>query len=118
MSTVVFISYRREDAQSTANRLHEALSKKTDIKPLLDTSAIHPGANFPESIRRFIRVADVVIVLISRNWMGRQPDGHVRIVDAKDWIHQEVYLPLFLGIPVIPVLVDNAELPKEKELPD
>ncbi|MFT5447352.1 MAG: hypothetical protein ACI9DC_002527 [Gammaproteobacteria bacterium] len=40
-----------------------------------------------------------------------------RIQHPDDWVRQEVATALELGIKVIPVIVDNAPIPKAKELP-
>jgi hypothetical protein len=57
-------------------------------------------------------------VVIGSNWLGKLPDGHVRINDADDPVRTELELALVAHIPIFPVLVEGAGMPSAAELPD
>jgi hypothetical protein len=57
-------------------------------------------------------------VVIGPNWLGRTDRGGRRRVDRpEDFVRQEVSRALASGIPVVPVLVEEASLPPADELP-
>ena len=62
---------------------------------------------------------DVVLVLIGRRYLDVTDDsGSRRLDDPDDIVRLEVEAALRRGIPVVPVLVDGASVPKRTELPE
>ncbi len=115
---MISLSYRREDSVAIAGRLYDRLQSSFGKKNVfMDFDSIPGGADFREHISRTIEESDVVIALIGPNWLG-QGDGARRIDDPADFVRLEVGLALERGIPVIPVLINQTEMPKPDLLPE
>ena len=114
----IVISYRRDDAPGTVGWLHETLCRRYGTDSIfMDINQIQASTNFRKSIGQAMRRADVVLAIIGPRWRGQRDNGTARIVESEDWVRTEVETALQLDIPVIPVLVDNAQMPSARELP-
>lgn len=108
----VFLSYRRSDAADIVRRIHAGYCRLYSPSSIfLDTQDIRAGAAFPDVLRRRVRGASVVLVVIGPLWSLE------RLRQAGDWVRQEIRLALRGGRRVIPVLVNGASLPRPKDLP-
>jgi TolB-like protein/Tfp pilus assembly protein PilF len=119
METVtIAISYRRDDSSPVTGRLYDHLQAKFGPQNVfMDIDSIRPGVDFREQINDTICRADAVVAVIGRRWLGEQPDGSRRIDDPNDFVRLEIASALKCNIPVIPVLVDDAPMPKQTKLP-
>jgi len=119
MGTVtIAISYRRDDSSPITGRLYDRLQAKFGPQNVfMDIDSIRPGTDFREQINETICRADAVVAVIGRRWLGEQPDGSCRIDDPNDFVRLEIASALKCKIPVIPVLVDDAPMPKQAKLP-
>lgn len=82
-----------------------------------DLDSIPPGADFEAEIRSAIGSCDVLLLVIGDNWLDRQADGRRRIDDDEDIVRLEVRAAIDRGIAILPVLVEDAEMPSRRELP-
>jgi hypothetical protein len=115
---MIAISYRREDSISIAGRLYDRLRTKFGKENVfMDFDSIPPGVDFREHIHRTIQRSNLVIVVIGAGWLGEQAAGPRRIDDPSDFVHLEIAYALKAQIPIVPVLVNNAQMPKPDELP-
>lgn len=121
METKVFISYRRRDSSPESASIRDRLISEQGIKKVFfDTASINPGDSWPTSIRSELLGSDVVIVVIGPNWLSisDQTSGK-RLIDRKnDWVREEVRSSLHYNKRVIPVLVRDAKIPDQKDLPE
>jgi uncharacterized protein with WD repeat len=84
----------------------------------MDVEAIRPGVDFPAEIRRAVNECDVLLVIIGPQWARAMDEqGQRRLDNPDDWVVEEIRVALQRGIPVIPVLVDGAPMPRRDELP-
>ena len=115
----IFLSYRREDSASAAGRLDDGLKERFGEDSVFrDLSSIGAGAEFPGAIHEAIGAAAVVLVMIGKRWLDvRDAAGLRRLDDPQDYVRREVEAALGLEVPVIPVLVEGAPMPREKDLP-
>jgi len=61
---------------------------------------------------------DVLLAVIGDDWLRTSGSGAAkRLDDAKDFVRIELEAALQRDIPVIPVLVRGADVPKESDLP-
>jgi hypothetical protein len=98
--------------------MHEKLTAHYGSESIFrDIDSIQPAANFRKVIGQTLRRSDLVIVLIGPRWRGPF-DGKYRIQDSHDWVRIEVETALQLDIPIIPVLIEGAAMPKSEEVPD
>lgn len=118
MSPRIFLSYRREDSSGHAGRLYDQLSERFgEAQIFRDVDTIEPGLDFAEFIHAKVSECDVLLAVIGRRWINAADAmGHRRLDDPSDWVRTEIASALQRGIRVIPVLVDGASLPKEKDL--
>jgi CHASE2 domain-containing sensor protein len=115
----IFVSYRRSDAGGFAFSLHERLLEEFGPERVfMDVDTIAPGTDFGPAIRENLDRSDLLLAVIGRDWLQAGASGSRRIDDPGDWVRTEVATALARGIPVIPVLVGGASLPKAGELPE
>lgn len=119
--TAIFISYRRKDARPYAERLWDQLKFRFgDDNIFFDQSGIESGTEFPEVIGRAIKSAEVLLVVIGPEWLSES--NQRRLFEEEDFVRQEIALGLARlaeseNILVIPVLVGDAKMPQEANLP-
>jgi hypothetical protein len=115
----VFINYRREDSGGHAGFLYDRLRQRYGPDRVFrDIDAIAPGVDYAQRIDAAIGACDAVVVLIGRDWLeARGPDGQRRLDDPDDVLRREIAAALARDILVLPVLVEGAIMPSERELP-
>ncbi|HPY42663.1 MAG TPA: toll/interleukin-1 receptor domain-containing protein, partial [Thiolinea sp.] len=115
----IFISYRRDDtgyiAGMLAERLEEAFGKRAVF---IDVDAIPLGVDFREHLNQAVTKSDLMLALIGDDWLNvKNAQGLRRLDDPADFVRIEIEAALKHQIPVIPVLVAQAVMPLENELP-
>jgi len=115
----VFISYRRDDSAGSAGRVWDRLEKEFGSGLLfMDVDAIPFGKNFVKIIRAEVSKCDVFLAVIGPKWLTvRDKQRKRRIDDANDYVRIEISTALQRDIPVVPLLLDGAQMPKANELP-
>jgi hypothetical protein len=116
----IFINYRRDDTAGVAGRLSDTLNRYFgDGRVFRDVEGIQAGANFEEVLKNTTQSADAMIVLIGRDWVTvTDAQGQRRLHDPHDWVAREIAAALEKKIPVYPVLIENAQMPRAEELPE
>jgi TIR domain len=115
----IFISYRREDSSGQAGRLYDSLSDHFGgDNVFIDLDAIGPGEDFAEVIDEALQRCDVVLVVIGNRWLAVEREGLRRLDDPNDYLRIEIEHSLSRAPRVIPVLVQDAEMPSSRALPD
>jgi hypothetical protein len=115
----IFISYRRSDTQMAAGRLRDALVNRFGPASVFrDKEAIRPGYDWVEEIQAALAGDVVVLALVGPQWANSQDgDGHRRLDDPQDSNRVELETALEKKVPVIPVLVESANIPDAESLP-
>ena len=116
----IFINYRREDSIGTAGRLHDRLAQAFGRESLfMDVDHIPAGVDFVTYLNRQVAECDVFLAVIGPNWSEARDDSGVRRIDnPDDFVAIEITAALARNIRVIPVLTDDARLPKASDLPE
>jgi pyruvate/2-oxoglutarate dehydrogenase complex dihydrolipoamide acyltransferase (E2) component len=116
---VIFIAYRRADSQGAAGRLYDSLIARFGSWPVfIDVGSLAPGTEFRREIESVLRYIKVMIVVIGPRWSDASDPSGARKLDKPEDLHRtEIRAVLNRGIPVIPVLVDGAPMPRPEELP-
>ncbi len=116
----IFISYRRGDTAGRAGRLFDVLVSRLGGRNVFqDVAAIAPGADFPQQVADAIAKSDAALVVIGSEWLTiRGPDGTRRLDEPGDYVRGEIGAALAADVPVVPVLVGDAELPVPGDLPE
>ncbi len=116
----IFINYRRADTRWAAARLYDGLSQRLGADGLfMDVDSIPPGVDFVEYLNDFVDRSSAIIVLIGPDWLTVTDEtGQRRIDDPDDFVNIEICRAMERNVSVIPVLVDEASMPSEAELPE
>ena len=116
----IFISYRRDDAEEAAGRLSDHLVNQFGRENIfMDVDGIDPGRDFRKVIDETLIQCDVLLGVIGKNWLDTKDEtGRRRLDDASDFVRLEIASALRRDIPVIPVRVQGASIPKPDQLPD
>lgn len=115
----IFISYRREDSRGHAILLHRDLQRHFgDERVFMDTSGIEGGEEFVRVIEERLASGEVLIAVIGRQWLRLLSDTKRSQKGEADWVCLEIATALEKRIPVIPVLVDDADMPETRDLPE
>jgi hypothetical protein len=113
----IFLSYRRQDSIGVAGRIYDRLRAHFgDDAIFMDIAAIPFGLDFREHIRSAVDQCDILLAVIGPHW-AREAGAARRIDDPRDFVRIEVESALERGLPVIPILIDRAEMPGEADLP-
>jgi hypothetical protein len=116
----IFINYRKDDSSWNALALYNELQKYFSKEQIFkDFNTILPGDDFVLSIDNALRKCDVLLVVIGKTWMDmKDASGKRRLDDPDDFVRLEIATALSRNIQVIPVLFDDAPMPKTDELPE
>jgi TIR domain len=116
----IFISYRREDAEGQAGRLFDDLSAHFGRDAVfMDVAGIKKGLDFRRIIDEHVTSCGVLLVIIGKRWLSATDSkGKRRLDDANDFVRLETAAALSRDIPVVPVLVQDAVMPTEQDLPE
>ena len=119
MATKVFISYRREGDAGHAGRVHDRLAKEFGANLLfMDVDAIPLGKNFSKVLHEEVAKCGVLLAVIGPDWLDARDDaGNRRLDNSQDFVRIEIGAALQRNIPVIPILLDRAKVPKANQLP-
>lgn len=115
----VYLSYRRDDTSAQTGRLYDTLSERFgEGRIFADIDTISPGLDYVDVIDRAVGSAGVVLAVIGRHWLdARDSAGRRRLDDPNDFVRAELATALRHDARVIPVLVDDAEMPTANDLP-
>lgn len=115
----IFISYRRSDTEGYAGRLADSLTSYFGAgRVFRDVGGIAPGEDFSDKISETIAGAGAVVVLIGPNWLTEEVDGKSRLYDPDDHLAAEIEAAMGHSPLVVPVLVQNARMPRDEDLPE
>jgi O-acetyl-ADP-ribose deacetylase (regulator of RNase III) len=114
---IVFVNYRVQEQPGYATLLHRELVQTFgEDAVFLASRSIRLGDDFVHEVFGNLRQCHVLLVVIGAHWLEF---GDIGTPGADfDWVHHEIAEAFRLGIRVIPVLVEDAELPAETALPD
>lgn len=112
----IFISYRRADAGAVAGRLRDRLEELFPGHVFLDVDDIAPGQDFVAAIEGNLASAAALLVVIGNQWLRGSASG-AKLGDPDDYVTRELAAALRMRVPIVPVLVDGADMPDEQALP-
>jgi len=116
----IFVSYRRDDSEGEAGRLFDDLVREfSETSVFMDVAAIEAGRDFRKAIDESVATCSVLLVIIGKEWNeAKNETGRRRLDDSFDLVRLQTASALKRGIPVIPVLVHGARMPRADQLPD
>jgi hypothetical protein len=109
----VFISYRRDDSEDITGRIHDHLERLIDRESLFrDVDNIPPGVRFDTHLDDALQNCGLVLAIIGPDWVTP------RLSEPQDHLRLEIEYALRREIPIIPVLVRDADIPTASEIPE
>ena len=84
----------------------------------MDVAAIEAGTDFVEMLQNAVGSCDALLAVIGPQWLPASHDGRRRLDDPHDFVRVEVAGALQRNVRVLPVLVDDATMPRADQLPD
>ena len=120
MAGKIFVNYRRDDSIAIAGRLHDRLAEAFGRDNLfMDVDNIPVGINFEDYLNKQVAQCDAMLSVIGPSWLNAKDDTDQRRLDKPDdFVAIEIAAALQRNIPVIPLLLDGARIPKADELPE
>jgi TIR domain len=117
---MVFLSYRRDDSGGYTELLFARLTARYGRDTIFrDVHVIVPGDQFREVIREAIVASGVMCIVISKQWLSiADASGAARIAALDDVVKWEIQTALRERVPIVPVLVGGATMPRAHELPE
>lgn len=117
--TKLVISYRRSDTAAIAGRIFDRLVARYGTGSVfMDIDSIPFGIDFREHINGVMADCDALIAIVGSHWLRQvepiAPTGSTPI----DFVQVEIEAALQRKIPVVPVLVDGAQMPAAEQLPE
>jgi hypothetical protein len=115
----IFMSYRRQDTEGQAGRLFDDLAQHFgEHSVFMDVAGIQAGRDFRRVIDEHVASCGVLLAMIGKSWIDAKDDsGRRRLDDPMDFVRLETASALKRDIPVIPVLVQGANMPRAEQLP-
>ncbi|MBE9140144.1 SUMF1/EgtB/PvdO family nonheme iron enzyme [Nodosilinea sp. LEGE 07088] len=116
----IFISYRRSNSTDITGRIYDRLAAHFgEASVFKDVDSIPFGVNFRHHLEQAVSYCPVLLAIIDPNWLEATDNrGRLKLANPSDWVRVEIETALKRDRLVIPVLVGDAMLPNETELPD
>jgi hypothetical protein len=110
----VFLSYRRDDADAYAGRLHEVMAGAFGRDEVfMDMFSIRGGEVFSWTIQQAVAHASVVVALIGPKWLTiADSTGEPRLKSERDFVRRELSTAWDRRTTILPILLPGAEIPK------
>lgn len=116
MNDPIFISYRRNDQPGYVARIADDLKSAFGDVVFRDVENILAGDHWPQVLKRKVSQAQVVIAVVGSQWASTLAER--RNISEPDYVRLELNTARDLGLPVIPVILEGAELPDNEQLDD
>ncbi len=115
----IFISYRRADAEFAAGELGRQLRRDFgDEQVFRDKEDVGGGVAWRQEVLHEIDRDSVLLVLIGEDWANaKDADGRRRLDNSDDPLRLEITDGIREGARILPILLENAQMPSEEELP-
>lgn len=116
---MIFLSYRRGDTAGHAGRLFDRLAHRFgNSQVFMDVDTIRPGEDFAKAVVASVNACRVLVALIGDDWVSASEEQGRRLDNPADFVRLEIAAAIARGIPIIPVLVEGAAMPRAEELPE
>ncbi len=114
----IAISYRRADSAAICRAIFDRLTQNYGSESVfIDIDRIPFGENFHDYIAHTLEKTDVLLVVVGPKWRGPRGKQLSRIHEADDPVRLEIETAAAAGTAILPVLVHNARMPAERDLP-
>ncbi|MQY27700.1 toll/interleukin-1 receptor domain-containing protein [Nocardia aurantia] len=116
--TKIFLSYRITDSAYAVREISKRMAERIGRDNVFrDDDSLELGSSYARRIRREVEQCDLLVAVIGPHWLDADEHGRRRLDDDRDWVRYEIRTAYERATPVIPVLLDDTELPAVAELP-
>jgi hypothetical protein len=113
---LIFISYRRNESSDVTGRIYDRLINHYRKESIFkDVDSIPLGVDFRKRLADSVGQCRVLLAIIGKDWLGAEGGG--RLDDPRDFVRIEIESALERNIPIVPLLVQGARMPREEDLP-
>jgi hypothetical protein len=117
LGTKIFISYRRNDAQWIVGPLYDKLAAAFGNDAVfLDVDKIPEGVNFRAHIDEILSECFVLLAVIAGDWLNERRGVSLKD-NPEDFVRLELELAMHHSVRIIPLLFQNASMPRPEQLP-
>ena len=117
MPSKIVLSYRRSDSDVITGRIRDNLANRYgEDAVFMDIDSIPLGFDYRKQVKDALAENKVMIVVIGPKWLGGKGKD-ARINENNDPVRIELETAFHQGMPIIPVLVSGATMPKAADLP-
>lgn len=115
----IFISYRRSDSQGESGRVFDDLVRQFGKSAVfMDVVDIDAGRDFRRAIEDSVQNCSVLLAMLGPEWLQAiDEQGRRRLDNETDYVRLEIAAALRRDIPVVPVLLRGAKMPRTEQLP-
>ncbi len=114
---MIFLSYRRNDSEHITGRIRDCLAARFGDEAIFrDVDSIPVGTRFRDKIEETIKAADCLVAIIGPHWMDDRESRPPGAEPAEDYVCLELESALRIALPLVPVLVEGAEMPSGERL--
>lgn len=112
----IFLAYRRKDSAFYVNAIRQELERRFGQRSIVQdvTANIRLGDDFRKFLQDAVRGSNALLAVIGTQWLD---SIRSRSEDEGDLLRLEIETALASGIPVVPVLVGGAKMPRKADLP-
>lgn len=115
----IFVCYRRHDSGIIVGRIYDRLVNELGKENVFkDVDTIPFGVDFVKYLDGEVQKCSVLFAVIGPRWLEPGPEGEPRLNDPDDFVRIEIAAALRRDIPVVPLLVDGAQMPRADRLPE
>jgi TIR domain len=120
VSGKIFINYRRGDEPGFTQALFARLEQAFSSEHLfMDVDNIPPGEDFVRMLDTQVEQCDALLAVIGKGWLNATDEhDNRRLDDPNDFVRIEIESALKHGKRVIPILVNDARMPRPDDLPE
>lgn len=116
----IFVSYRRSDSSDVTGRIYDRLVQHFGRESVFkDVDSIPLGVDFRSHLADSVGRCSVLLAVMGTRWMvQRTATDETSLEDIRDFVRIEIEAALERNVPIIPVLVQGATMPRESNLPE
>lgn len=111
---MIFINYRSGAHSVAVSALAERLGHHFGQDQVFFDAHLLSGSRYPDELREHLNACEVLLAVIHSRWAD---DLAERASGGLDWVEYEIATALVAGKTVIPLVLDQAELPRADEVP-
>lgn len=119
MGADVFISYRRGLDSAASGRLRDYLKNQLGGDHVfMDVYSINPGTDFTRKLNAALDECRIFLPVIGLGWLQATDEGgHWRLLDPFDHVRNEILAALERDVVIIPILLEESQMPRPDDLP-